>query len=142
MICCNFPLGVPDAGLTRELELQRELKRSGLLDRMAIGLSGLCILHCVASAIVVAMLASAGGLLLDHRVHEIGLMLAMGLGALSLGSGILAHGFLLPSAVGALGLALMAVGLAMPHNGAEMLFTIIGVGIVALGHELNRRAHR
>lgn len=122
--------------------MQRGLKRSGLLDRMAIGLSGLCVLHCVASAIVVAMLASAGGLLLDHRVHEIGLMLAMGLGALGLGSGILTHGFLLPSAVGAVGLALMAVGLAMPHNAGEMVFTIVGVGIVALGHELNRRAHR
>jgi len=33
--------------------------RSGLLDRLAIGLSGLCLAHCLLSFALVAVLASA-----------------------------------------------------------------------------------
>ena len=50
------------------------------MDRLAIGLSGLCLVHCLASAIVVAMLASAGGLLVSPAIHEIGLFIAILLG--------------------------------------------------------------
>lgn len=114
--------------------------RTGLLDRLAIGLSGLCVLHCIASAIVVVVLASAGGLLLDHRIHEAGLILAIGLGATALGTGIVSHGFMMPAAVGALGLGVMTGALTLPHDASEVVYTIVGVGILALGHDLNRRA--
>ncbi|WP_184019776.1 MerC domain-containing protein [Sphingobium boeckii] len=110
------------------------------MDRMAMGLSGLCLAHCVASAVFVAFLASAGGILVDHRIHETGLLLAIALGAVALGRGIWSHGFMMPSAVGALGLGVMAGALTMPHDSAEVVFTIVGVLIVALGHDLNRRA--
>ena len=33
------------------------------LDRMAIGLSGFCVMHCLATAVLLAMLSAAGGLL-------------------------------------------------------------------------------
>jgi hypothetical protein len=33
------------------------------LDRIAMGLSGLCAVHCVATAVLLGLLASAGGLL-------------------------------------------------------------------------------
>jgi hypothetical protein len=114
--------------------------RNGLMDRMAIGLSGLCLVHCLASAIFVAMLASAGGLLLHPAIHEVGLMFAIGLGIVALGRGILAHGFMMPSAIGGLGLGVMAGSLALPEGGAGTVYTIIGVMILALGHDLNRRA--
>src|SRR3954454_13901911 len=72
---------------------------NGSMDRMAIALSGLCLVHCLASAIFVAMLASAGGLLLHPIIHEVGLTFAIGLGRIALGRGILEHGFMMPSAV-------------------------------------------
>ena len=72
-----------------------------------------------------------------HWVHEIGLTLAMAMGALALGRGILDHGYTMPSAVGGLGLGVMAGALTLPHNGAEALYTMVGVGILALGHRLN-----
>ena len=110
------------------------------LDRIAIGLSTLCMVHCLASAVVIGLLATAGGLLGGHWVHEVGLTLAMALGAVALGRGVLIHGFLMPWAVGWLGLGVMAGALTMPHDGSEAMFTIVGVSLLALGHQLNRIA--
>ena len=107
------------------------------LDRMAIGLSGLCIVHCLATTVFLALLASAGSILGAEWVHELGLGLAMIMGAISLGRGILEHGYSMPSAVGGLGLGVMAGALTLPHNGSEALYTVVGVGILALGHRLN-----
>ena len=107
------------------------------LDRLAIGLSGLCVVHCLGTTIVLAILASAGGMLGAPIIHEIGLSLAMLLGAVSLGKGIIDHGYTMPSAVGGLGLGVMAGALTLPHEGTEALYTVIGVGILALGHRLN-----
>lgn len=114
--------------------------RAGAIDRIAIGLSGLCLVHCLASAILVAMLASAGGMLLNPVIHEVGLMFAIGLGLVALGRGILDHGFMMPAAVGGLGLGVMGGALTLPHDGGEVVYTILGVAILALGHDLNRRA--
>jgi hypothetical protein len=110
------------------------------LDRLAIGLSGLCLVHCVGTALVLALLASVGGILGDPLIHEVGLMLAILLAAIALGRGILTHGFMLPSAIGGLGLGVMGGAASLPHGGGEMVYTMIGVAIVALGHDLNRRA--
>ncbi len=114
--------------------------KDGAFDRLGIALSGLCVVHCLASAIFVAMLASAGGFLLDPVIHEVGLMLAIGLGVVSLGRGIVDHGFMMPAAVGGLGLGVMAGALSLPHGGTGTVYAIVGVLILALGHDLNRRA--
>ncbi len=109
---------------------------------MAIGLSGLCLAHCILSAVIVTVLATAGGVLLHPAIHEIGLMLAMSLGAVALGRGVLQHGYAMPVWVGSLGLGVMAGALTLPHDGGyETIYSILGVMIVALGHDLNRRAH-
>lgn len=107
------------------------------LDRLAIGLSGLCLVHCVATAVLLAMLSAAGGLLGSPAIHEVGLSLAMIIGSFALGRGIIEHGFMMPSAVGSMGLGVMAGALSLPHDGSEALYTVIGVGILALGHQLN-----
>ena len=107
------------------------------LDRLAIGLSGICLVHCMATSVLLAVLASMGDMLGAEWVHEVGLSLAMVMGAIALGRGILEHGYTMPSAVGGLGLGVMAGALTMPHDGTEALYTIVGVGILALGHRLN-----
>lgn len=121
--------------------LNAVLKQGGL-DRLAIGLSGLCLAHCILSAVIVTVLATAGGVLLHPAIHEIGLMLAMSLGAIALGRGVLQHGYAMPVWVGSLGLGVMAGALTLPHDGGyETIYSVLGVMIVALGHDLNRRAH-
>lgn len=117
---------------------------SGLLahfDRWAIGLSGLCAVHCLATSVLLALMSTAGGMLLSPIFHEAGLCLAILLGVVALGRGILEHGYMMPPAVGALGLGIMAGALTLPHGfGNETAWTLVGVGLLALGHDLNRRA--
>jgi len=110
------------------------------LDRMAMGLSGLCLVHCLATAILLGLLASAGGILGSPIIHEVGLTLAMILGSVALIRGIVEHGYMLPSVVGAMGLGTMAGALSLPHGGAETIYTVIGVMMLGLGHRLNQLA--
>jgi hypothetical protein len=110
------------------------------LDRFAMGLSGLCLVHCLATTVLLAVISAVGGLLGEPIFHEIGLGLAMVMGAIALGRGILEHGYSMPSAVGGLGLGVMAGALTLPHDGTEALYTVVGVAILALGHRLNRIA--
>lgn len=117
----------------------RELNLS-LLDRIAMGLSGLCVVHCVTSVVVVTILASAGGLLLHPMLHEVGLALATLLALIGLGRGIFIHRRRAPALVGLLGLCAMTAALVGPHGMAEAVLTVAGVSLVALGHGLNRRA--
>lgn len=118
----------------------QSLSKGGGVDRLAIGLSGLCLVHCVATSVLVLVLSAAGGVLLDPHIHEIGLVLAIILGVIGLGSGIRAHGFMLPAAIGALGLGTMAGSLTLPHGPDEVIYSVFGVLLLALGHDLNRRA--
>lgn len=105
-----------------------------------MGLSGLCAVHCVATAVLLGLLASAGGLLGSPIIHEVGLTLAMFVGAISLGRGIREHGFLLPGAVGIAGLGIMAFAMTLHESGYEPALTILGVSVLALGHRLNMMA--
>lgn len=114
--------------------------RNGVLDRWAIALSGLCLAHCLASAVLVAVLASAGGVLLHPLIHEAGLSVAILFGALALGQGVRTHGYALPAWVGSLGLGMMMGAMTLPHDGSEIVYTMAGVLVLALGHDLNRRA--
>src|SRR4029450_11641397 len=119
----------------RQLSIQ-----TGRLDRIAMGISGLCLAHCVASAVLLALLSAAGGFLGAPIIHEVGLTLAILLGAIALGRGGLEHGFMMPCGVGGLGRGVMAGALTKPHDGTEALYTVVGVMILALGHRLNRLA--
>jgi len=114
--------------------------RNGVMDRLAIAVSGLCVVHCLASAVLVTLLASAGGLLVTPAIHEVGLTMAIMLGIVALGRGVMEHDFMMPSAVGSLGLGVMAGAMTMEHGLAETAYTVVGVLILALGHDLNRRA--
>jgi hypothetical protein len=109
----------------------------GRLDRIAMGISGLCLVHCLGTAVLLGLISAAGTTLGAPWIHEVGLSLAMILGAVALGKGVVEHGFMMPSAVGGLGLGVMAGALTLPHDGTEALSTVVGVMILALGHRLN-----
>ena len=108
-------------------------------DRWAIGISGLCLVHCVTTTVLLTLLSSAGALV-HPAIHEWGLVLAIVFGVLALGKGIVSHGYMAPAIVGAFGIGIMSGALTLPHGGFEVIWTLIGVSLVALGHDLNRRA--
>ncbi len=119
-----------------------ERRRIGALDRAAIALSSLCLVHCVATVLLAAMLASAGAALANPAWHEIGFTVAMLLGAIALGRGFALHRDPRPLAIGAAGLALMGMGLALSHGLGEIGCTMAGVLLLAGAHRLNARPQR
>src|SRR4051794_10403403 len=135
MLCCIF--AQPRLYAPAMLQLSIPTTR---LDRIAVGLSGLCLVHCVATAVLLALVSAAGGFLGAPIIHEVGLTLAMMFGSIALGRGIFEHGFMMPSAIGGLGLGVMAGALTLPHDGTEAAYTVVGVMILALGHRLNAMA--
>lgn len=115
---------------------------NSLLDRIAIGLSGLCLLHCLAGFVLLSLFALTGDWL-DHRVHVVGLALAMPLAAVALFRGWRRHGRMPIGALGLLGLAVMAASLAVRHGQiVEMLVSMTGVGLLATAHWQNMKALR
>ncbi len=118
------------------------IRRDGLADRIGIGIAGLCLLHCVATLLVVASLATSLGGLFDPHLHEYGLVFAIIVGAVALCQGYFRHYLRAPAAIGTLGIVIMAIALGMPHSATEAWLTMVGVSILALGHFLNYRASR
>ncbi|OSZ69192.1 hypothetical protein CAP39_10425 [Sphingomonas sp. IBVSS1] len=115
---------------------------SSLLDRLAIGLSGLCLLHCMAGFVLLSLFALTGDWL-DHRVHVVGLLLAMPLAAVALWRGWRRHGRVAIGLIGAMGLAVMAASLLVEHGESiEMLVSMAGVTLLALAHWQNLKALR
>jgi hypothetical protein len=111
-------------------------------DSLGLSVAALCLVHCLATTILLAFLAAAGGILVDPIIHEAGLALAILFGLIALGKGVIEHNFIMPAAIGALGIGVMAGALTLPHGDTEIFYTILGVGILALGHDLNVRAAR
>lgn len=107
-----------------------------------MGLAGLCLLHCLTASVLLALLASAGGILLHPAIHEIGLFLAIIFAALALGKGVIDHRAVMPAAIGGLGIGAMAGALALPHGTSEIFATMLGLAMLTIGHYLNHRASK
>lgn len=110
------------------------------LDQLGIGLAGLCVLHCLATLLVVSALGLGGHFLLDENIHRIGLLLALIVASLAIGRGMLRYGRRGPFYVALGGLALMGIALLVPHGTNEFLLTLAGVAIVAAAHWMNLRS--
>ncbi|MEE4350883.1 MAG: MerC domain-containing protein [Pacificimonas sp.] len=115
------------------------LRANLLLDRIAIGLSGLCLVHCLGGVLLVTMASASGLALYGHDVHQWGLALAIPVAAVGLVGGALSHGRWQVIAVGGAGLAVMAAALTVGHGTEEVILTVIGVTMVAAAHVMNMR---
>src|SRR3546814_20272252 len=98
-----------------------------------MGLSGLCLVHCLASTIFFASIASVSGVLENHLFHEIGLVVAIGFALVTLVAGVLSHGYMMPFAVGSFGLGMMAGELSRPQDRKSVVWGKMGSVRVALG---------
>ena len=109
------------------------------IDRSALGLSGLCLLHCLAGAVLLSVLSVGGGLL-SHTIHAWGLALALPLAAFGLWRGYRLHTRWQVIALGTAGLALMLASLFVGHGTViEIGASVLGVGMLGTAHLLNLR---
>ena len=109
------------------------------LDRTGIIISGLCVVHCLATILVVSALGIGGQFLFSPEIHRIGLALALIVAAIAIGWGALKHRRAAPFVTAMTGLTFMGGALAVPHGMQEAVLTIIGVALVSIGHILNLR---
>lgn len=109
------------------------------LDRAGIVLSGLCLLHCVASIAIISALGLGGQWLLSPEIHRWGLAIACVIAGVAIGWGAIKHRRRAPFVIAMTGLSFMGGALAAPHGIEEAVLTIIGVALVSLGHIMNLR---
>jgi hypothetical protein len=115
---------------------------SSLLDKSALTLSGLCLVHCLAGALLVTVFAVSSDLL-SHQVHLVGLLLALPLALVALWRGVRVHRRVGVAVLGALGIGLMALSLVISHGeAAEVILSVLGVSLLAAAHIWNLRAVR
>ncbi|UAJ12757.1 MerC domain-containing protein [Polymorphobacter megasporae] len=114
------------------------------LDRGAVGLSMLCLVHCLAFPVVVLALPTMGEILpRQWWVHPVIFALAVPMATIALVRGWSDHRDRRPVLLGGLGLALLGLGLlAAEASAAEVLLTVAGGMIVAAAHLLNWRLGR
>lgn len=113
--------------------------RDSWIDRSAVSLSGLCLVHCLLGSVLIAALSGASGFW-SHNVHAVGLTIAMPLAVVALWRGVQQHGRWVVAVLGFAGVALMAGALFAVHgNPAEVLMTVCGVTLLASAHLLNLR---
>lgn len=119
------------------------MHKSHHFDIGAMVLSALCLVHCLALPLVIALLpvTTLFGLE-DRHVHWLMLAFALPLSVFGLGRGLRQHHLLRIPLIAALGLSLMAWDL-LPSPGTwGHALTVPGVMLVALAHGLNVRALR
>lgn len=112
------------------------------LDWSAIGMSGLCMVHCLAGGLFIAALSALSmAVPQSHLFHIISLILAVPLTLIALGRGWKQHKQTRPFHLGMAGLMIMIIGI-LPgvDSETEVAVTIVGVVILAIAHVLNMRA--
>jgi len=108
-------------------------------DHAGIAVSGLCALHCLASILLIPTLGLGGQFFFAPEFHRIALVVAVAIAAVAIGWGAFKHRLAAPVVIAATGLCFMAGALVVPHGSKELALTLIGVGLVTLGHVLNLR---
>ena len=115
------------------------------LDRLAIALSALCLLHCL--AIPLAVLAAPAVTVwfsgTETAAHWLLLALAVPLSVWAYTRGYRRHGGVAATVIGGLGLALMLLGVShLLAASWEIPLTLVGVVMVSVGHAMNIRRCR
>jgi hypothetical protein len=127
---------------------QAPAKSTDWLDNTAVGLSALCLAHCLA----LPLFAGALPMLLpfvEGHLHAQMLVLVLPLSVVAIGIGIARHRNLRVAWVAAAGMVLLVIGATVAHEQmgivADRIFTVGGAIILASAHIYNgllSRRHR
>jgi hypothetical protein len=127
---------------------QASAKSTDWLDGVAVGLSGLCLAHCLALPLVAGMLPMLLPFAEGH-LHAQMLMLVLPLSVVAIGIGVARHRNLRVAWGAAIGLILLVIGATVAHEQlgliADRVFTVSGAIVLAAAHLYNgllARRHR
>jgi hypothetical protein len=119
-----------------------QTQANSALDRTAVALSGLCLLHCLALPVLVGMLPFAGQFG-DAHFHLQMLAVVVPVSVLAFAMGYRKHGSLRVLLGGAIGLGLLSIGATVVHDrmgvSTDRLFTIVAAVTLAVAHFYNAR---
>lgn len=120
---------------------------SSYTNNLAIGLSALCVIHCLASPLLIVLLPSLTALQLDNEAFHSWLLIGViPISLFSLAIGCKQHQYYRVIIVGVCGLLfLVSAVFVEDFKHGELLekgLTMIGATIVVLGHYLNFRLCR
>ena len=113
--------------------------RQDWIERVAIGASLLCLVHCLALPIAIAMLPALATVIpIPEHAHVWLLGIVVPAAGFALLSGYRGHGDIRPSLAGAAGLVLLTLAaLALPETVWDIPLTISGSAAVVFAHSLN-----
>jgi len=119
--------------------------QSSLLDRVAIGLSALCLLHCIALPAFLLAVPLLERFATDHYHVQV-LVFVLPVSIVALSTGYLRHRQFPIVAFGATGLALLVLGATWAHTEigllADRVLTVVASLILAGAHFANTRLGR
>ncbi|MFT4635867.1 MAG: hypothetical protein ACI854_001194 [Arenicella sp.] len=116
------------------------------LDKFAILLSGVCLVHCLLTPVLITLLPiiSLSSLVEDILFHQLMLWLVLPTSIIALFLGCRKHKQLLIAATGVVGISILVAVAFFGHDwfgiGGEKIVTSVGGLILALSHYLNYRA--
>ena len=116
-------------------------------DKTAMGLSLLCATHCLVMPLAVVLLPSVAALSLDDEAFHLWMLMAvLPFSGYALTMGCTKHKRYRLLLIGAAGLLVLGTAAFLGHetlgDAWERLLTLIGAGIIALGHLWNYRLCR
>ena len=118
------------------------------LDRSAVGLSFLCVLHCLAVPVMLILTPSLVLLPLfaDERIHLLLVLLVLPTSTIALALGCRRHGFKHVLFWGFTGIAILIIAAALGevwlNEYGEKTLTVLGSLLVAIGHIINFKCCR
>ena len=118
--------------------------RRSLADRLAVGLSGLCIAHCLVLPLLMTFYSSSLLLLIgDEIFHSMIVLIAIPISCFALLVGCKSHKNFMAPVLGAAGLLLLIASATLLHDlwggSAEVAATILGSLALATSHVINFR---
>lgn len=122
--------------------MDKQTAQRGLLDQVAVALSGLCLLHCLLLPFLIAVLPFLGQFSDDH-LHAEMLIVVVPVSAIALALGFRRHRHTGVVVSGIVGLALLIIGGTVAHSAygllADRALTVVGSITLAITHYRNFR---
>lgn len=111
------------------------------LDAVGLGLSGLCVAHCLLVPLLVILIPALSTSFIESEwAHIILVGFALPVSLFAFWHGLGCHKCFYPGLIGIVGLALMTVVFLVPvEELAETLLTLAGATLLAIGHLYNQR---